>query len=133
MGTCDHGFVKEGNCFTQVSDAAGLARVADAMIRPSGETDEGRLVQVCERWIYSTCLCFALDLAEQERTGFQYSYSVYQAEYSRNFLFESGHIIDMEAWPQPSQLGSSRIGGIDINNPRMRAVLQAVIALSLNP
>ncbi|MFP3976006.1 MAG: hypothetical protein ACLFVK_07285 [Dehalococcoidia bacterium] len=252
------GFVKEGNCFTQVSDAAGLARVADAMIRPSGETDEGRLVQVCERWIYSTCLCFALDLAEQERTGFRYSYSVYQAEYSRNLLFESGHIMDqvfesvidrtraaldiktvktifgrkdrphrkgangkgprfevaverpdynltvlrvhfgkltvriyskgervlrievvahntralgcgkvierfpriieslkviverclsvlrsvdvsfidagtMEAWPQPSQLGSSRIGGIDINQPRMRAVMEAVIALSMNP
>jgi hypothetical protein len=31
-----------------------------------------------------------LDLAEQERSGFTYSYSVYQAEYSRNLLFRSG-------------------------------------------
>ena len=29
-------------------------------------------------------------LAEQERSGFRYAYSVYQAEYSRNLLFTSG-------------------------------------------
>jgi hypothetical protein len=29
-------------------------------------------------------------LAEQERSGFRYGYSVYQAEYSRNLLFASG-------------------------------------------
>ena len=50
----------------------------------------GRLTQVCQQWIYSTCLCFALDSDEQERTGFHYSYSVYQLEYSRNLLFRSG-------------------------------------------
>jgi hypothetical protein len=50
----------------------------------------GRLTQVCEQWIYSTCLCFALDIDEQERTGFHYSYSVYQVEYSRNLLFRAG-------------------------------------------
>ena len=43
--------------------------------------------QVCERWIYSSCLCFALDLEEQKRSGFHYNYSVYQVEYSRNYLF----------------------------------------------
>jgi hypothetical protein len=31
-----------------------------------------------------------LDLAEQARSGFAYSYSIYQAEYSRNLLFRSG-------------------------------------------
>jgi hypothetical protein len=31
-----------------------------------------------------------LDLAEQEKTGFHYTYSVYQAEYSRNLLFTRG-------------------------------------------
>ena len=46
--------------------------------------------QVCDRWIYPACLCFGLDLAEQERSGFCYGYSVYQAEYSRNLLFKSG-------------------------------------------
>jgi hypothetical protein len=50
----------------------------------------GRLGQVCDRWIYSACLCFGLDLAEQARSGFRYSYSIYQAEYSRNLLFRSG-------------------------------------------
>jgi len=249
-------FVKEENCFTHVSDAAGLARIADTMIRSSA--DVGRLVQACERWIYSSCLCFALDLAEQQRTGFRYSYSVYQAEYSRNLLFERGRVLDqvfnsiidrtrapleittiktifgrkhrpyhqdangkgprievaverpvydltifkvhfgkltvkiyskgegvlrieaiahnardlrcgividrlpriieslkailerfmsvlngvdvsfidagaVETWHLPSQVGSSRIGGIDINKPRMRAVMEAVIALSVSP
>jgi hypothetical protein len=31
----------------------------------------GRLGQVCDRWIYSACLRFGLDLAEQERSGFR--------------------------------------------------------------
>jgi len=80
-------FDKEGNCFSNISDAVGLAQIADALYSPSAI---GRLRQVCERWIYSTCLCFALGLAEQEETGFQYQYSVYQLEYSRNLLFHSG-------------------------------------------
>jgi hypothetical protein len=50
----------------------------------------GRLGQVCDRWIYTACLCFGLDLAEQGMSGFRYSYTVYQAEYSRNLLFRSG-------------------------------------------
>ena len=64
-----------------------MAKIADTM-RASGSV--GRLVQVCERWIYSSCLCFALDLDEQQKSGFHYSYSVYQAEYSRNLLFIRG-------------------------------------------
>jgi hypothetical protein len=35
---------------------------------------KGQLTQVCERWIDSCCLCFALDCAEQERSGFRYAY-----------------------------------------------------------
>jgi hypothetical protein len=50
-------FTKEGNCFTQISDAAGLAKIADTL---SGQQAIGRLCEVCERWIYSSCLCFAL-------------------------------------------------------------------------
>jgi len=84
-------FTKEGNCFTEVSDAAGLAQVADTLCSPDAI---GRLIQVCERWIYSACLCFALDLAEQERTGFRYDYSVYQGEYSRNLLFTQGSVME---------------------------------------
>jgi len=50
--------------------------------------------QVIDRWIYTACLCFGLDLAEQARCGFGYGYSVYQAEYSRNLLFTIGAQMD---------------------------------------
>jgi hypothetical protein len=248
-------FTKEGNCFTRVSNAAGLAGVAETMTAPSGV---GRLVEVCERWIYSACLLFALDLAEQEHSGFRYSYSVYQAEYSRNLLFNRGRIMEevfqsvidrtrapldiktvktifgykrrpynhdrkgkrnrpecvverpaydltvfkvhygpltvkiyskgehvlriesithnarkmrsnygidsfpqiiallketlerflsvlrgvdisfistekLDEWPLPSKIGQSRVGGVDVNHPRIRAVMEGVIALSTDP
>ena len=80
-------FSKEGNCFTHISDPTGLAKIADTL---SEESAIGRLSQACERWIYSTCLCFGLDLEEQERSGFRYPYSSFQIEYSRNLLFEIG-------------------------------------------
>jgi hypothetical protein len=80
-------FSKEGNCFTPTPNATGLARVADTLSEP---TTVGRLHQVCERWIYSRCLLFALDLEEQKRSAFEYQYSIYQIEYSRNFQFQSG-------------------------------------------
>src|SRR6266403_1795016 len=79
-------FTKEGNCFTTISDAAGLAKIADTL---SEHRAIGRLSQVCERWIY-TCVCFALDFDEQKRSGFHYQYSNYQIEYSRNLVFEVG-------------------------------------------
>jgi hypothetical protein len=85
------GFTKEGNCFTHISDAAGLAKIADTL---SGQRTIGRLSQVCERWIYTTCLCFALELEEQKRSGFHYQYSNYQVEYSRNLIFEIGGQMD---------------------------------------
>ena len=84
-------FTKEGNCFTSVSNAAGLAQIADTLSDPRAI---GRLGQVCERWIYSACLCFALDLEEQQHSGFHYDYSIYQLEYSRNLIFEVGHQMD---------------------------------------
>jgi hypothetical protein len=85
------GFTKEGNCFTAVADPAGLAQVADTLSQPA---TIGRLGQVCDRWIYSACLCFGLDLDEQARSGFTYDYSVYQAEYSRNLIFTVGAQMD---------------------------------------
>jgi hypothetical protein len=85
------GFTKEGNCFTNISSADDLGQVADAMAAACGE---GRLAQVCDRWIYSTCLCFALKTDEQRRTDFRYGYSVYQLEYSRNLLFTRGRVLD---------------------------------------
>jgi hypothetical protein len=84
LSSCGIGATMEGNCFTNTSNAAGLSRCAETLCSPS---TVGRLQQVCERWIYSSCLCFALDLEEQRRSGFRYNYSVYQVEYSRNYLF----------------------------------------------
>src|SRR5216683_2690739 len=81
------GFIKEGNCFTDIADPQGLAQIADALPQQAAI---GRLGQVCDRWIYTACLCFGLDLEEQEPSGFRYGYPVYQAEYSRNLLFKSG-------------------------------------------
>ena len=80
-------FSKEGNCFTQVQDVAGLARLADTLSDPR---TIGRLSQLCDRWIYTACLCFALDMEEQERSGSRYNYSVYQVGYTRNLIFKVG-------------------------------------------
>jgi hypothetical protein len=85
------GFTKEGNCFTGIADPRGLARVADTLSQPAAI---GRLGQVCDRWIYTACLCFGLDLAGQAHSGFRYGYSIYQAEYSRNLLFRSGAVME---------------------------------------
>jgi hypothetical protein len=247
-------FTKEDNCFTEISDAAGLARVADTM---RASSSVGRLVRACERWIHA-CLCFALESGEQQKSGFGYSYSVYQVEYSRNLLFTRGRVLDevfertidrtraslqlkkiktifgsqsrrlfrhnvkskprlevvverpvydltifkihygkltikmyskgervlrveviahnvkqlgygreikrfpqittslkviverflavlrgvdvcfigderLDTWPLPSKVGQTRVGGIDVNRPRMRAVMEGVIALSTHP
>ena len=85
------GFTKEGNCFTPVSEPDRLAQVADTLSQP-GTT--GRLSQVIDRWIHTVCLCFGLDLDEQQRSGFVYDYSIYQVEYSRNLVFASGAVMD---------------------------------------
>lgn len=82
---------KDGNCFTHLPQPRALAAVADTL---AAEQAVGRLLQVCDRWIYSCCLCFGLPTDEQERTNFRYQYSVYQLEYSRNLLFRDGHQMD---------------------------------------
>jgi len=61
-------FTKEGNCCTIISKPTELAKVADTL---SGNRTIGRLSQLCERWIYSSCLCLALSLEEQKRTRFR--------------------------------------------------------------
>ena len=85
------GYAKEGNCFTQAGDPERLAQIADTFSQPGGI---GRLSQVIDRWIYSACLCFGLNLDEQEQSGFGYDYSIYQVEYSRNLVFASGAVMD---------------------------------------
>ena len=85
------GFAKEGNCFTRVSEPERLAQIADTLSRPG---TIGRLSRVIDRWIYTACLCFGLDIVEQKQSGFVYAYSIYQVEYSRNLLFASGAVMD---------------------------------------
>ena len=84
-------FAKEGNCFTRIGEPDRLAQVADTLSQPG---TIGRLSQVVDRWIYTACLCFGLDLDEQRRSGFGYPYSIYQVEYSRNLIFESGRVME---------------------------------------
>ena len=84
-------FAKEGNCFTRVDDPERLAQVADTL---SQAGTIGRLRQVIDRWIYTACLCFGLDLADQKCSGFGYAYSIYQVEYSRNLIFTSGRVME---------------------------------------
>lgn len=82
---------KESNCFVAGSDFNGICRLAAAL---NEDMTEGGLKKVCERWITTACLCFALSLEDQQRSGFAYAYSVYQIELSRNFLFRSGRAMD---------------------------------------
>jgi hypothetical protein len=84
-------FRKEDNCFTECADAAALSLVADTLRSPDAI---GRLQQACAYWLDKVCLCLALSKAEQEKSGFRYQYFTYQAEYSRNLLFEDGRVLD---------------------------------------
>src|SRR6266498_5456032 len=84
-------WVKEGNCFVGGSDLAGLNVLAQQL---DGARGLARLGQVVDRWVYSACLCFALNREQQQRSGFHYAYSCYQLEYSRNLLFKIGRQLD---------------------------------------
>jgi DNA-binding transcriptional ArsR family regulator len=83
-------WVKQDNCFVG-GDFAALSRLARELDGPSGLA---RLAEVCDRWVYSACLCFGLTGEEQKRSGFRYAYSAFQIEYSRNLLFRSGRKMD---------------------------------------
>lgn len=103
---------KEGNCFTGIINPVSADQTAETScsantIGPMDSADAspnlrqlaetlcsadtvGQLHQVCERWIYSSCLHFVLPEAERLKSGFRYDYSIYQTEYSRNLLFLRG-------------------------------------------
>jgi len=82
---------KEGNCFVAGSDFPALDRIADGLLGPAAVR---HLSEACDRWVYSSCLCFALPRQDQERSRFGYRYSCYQLEYSRNLLFKRGATLD---------------------------------------
>src|SRR6516225_216253 len=79
--------VKDGNCFIEGSDFSAISRLGTEFSRSDTPT---RLRQLCERWIYSVGLCFALSNEDRGRSRFQYQYSVFQLELSRNLLFWRG-------------------------------------------
>jgi len=81
---------KEGNCFVGGSIQA-VGQLADTLC---AQRITGQLAAVCDRWVYTSCLCFGLDLDEQRRSGFRYEYSCLQIEYSRNLLFRRGVVLD---------------------------------------
>jgi hypothetical protein len=83
-------FSKEDNCFTSFANGAGLQRVAETLRSPNAI---GRLKQACAHWL-AKVLCLALDAAEQKKSGFWYRFATYQAEYSRNLLFEEGSALE---------------------------------------
>jgi hypothetical protein len=83
--------LKEGNCFVGGSDLSALSGLAAEL---GGNAGLVRLAEVCDRWIYSACLCFGLTRLEQEQSQFRYAYSSFQLEYSRNLLFKSGRKLD---------------------------------------
>lgn len=85
-------FTKAGNCFTHITDAQQLGLIAETSL--CSDRVIGCLIQLCGRWIYSSCLCFALNLDDQQRSGFRYVYSVFQTEFSRNLLFTKGAQMD---------------------------------------
>jgi hypothetical protein len=83
-------FEKEGNCFTSVSDHDRFAQVADSLRSVAAV---GQLKQICDHWCY-WCATFGVSFEEQQRSRFRYDYSIFQMEYSRNFLFHSGRCME---------------------------------------
>ncbi len=82
---------KVGNCFIEGTNYKAVQSLATDL----SASDLGqRLQALCGRWLYSACLCFALPLAEQQRTNFHYQFSVWQLELSRNFLFKRPEVLE---------------------------------------
>ena len=77
-------FQQTSNCFTDIMQPADLAQIADTSY---ASHTIGQLRQVCDRWLYSTCLNFVLSKEEREQSRFAYQYSLFQMEYSRNLIF----------------------------------------------
>jgi hypothetical protein len=82
---------KDDNCFVHGSDLRALDQIARRLDDQSGLAS---LWAMIDRWVYSACLCFALNDEQQRRCDFRFSYSCYQIEYSRNLIFKSGRQLD---------------------------------------
>ena len=60
--------------------SSGRNRLGEDCDTLSEESAIGRWSQVCDHCVYSSCLCVAVDLAEQQNSKFRYQYSHYQVE-----------------------------------------------------
>jgi hypothetical protein len=81
-------FERDDNSFVSAADFDAVNRINQQLER------EASLESLCNRWIYSACLCFGLTRHEQEATQFVYRYSIFQLELSRNYLFAKGAVVD---------------------------------------
>ena len=57
-------------------------------------------------------------------------------QFLNNLYCMDASFLSDETWDQlatPSQVGKTRVGGIDVNKPRTRAVLNAVLSLACSP
>jgi hypothetical protein len=122
-------FNKTGNCFTDIighsngqqpavtrcsssilgpTPTVAVADLAQIAVTVCSANIVGQLRQVCDRWLYTACLCFVLPLDDQQASSFEYSYSLFQMEYSRNLLFHN-----------PGQLEACFQGMIDRTRSRL--------------
>jgi hypothetical protein len=83
--------VQEGNCFVAGSNFQAIDLLSGRLL---GEELVTSLQALCERWLYSACLCFGLSVEDQARSHFRYTFSVWELEYSRNLLFRDGQLMD---------------------------------------
>jgi hypothetical protein len=90
-GRHHHRVVQEGNCFVAGSDFPAIDLLSRRLL---GEELAPSLQALCERWLYSACLCFGLRVEDQTRSQFRYTFSVWELEYSRNLLFGDGQRMD---------------------------------------
>ena len=82
-------FATDGNCFIEGSDFGGIGALGRQLAAcPTG------IRALADRWIYTACLSFGLSTQEQQDTGFKYDYSAFQIEYSRNYIFRRGCVLD---------------------------------------
>lgn len=90
----EHGWAvqTDGNCF--IGDA-NMSRAIHYWCNQLLTEDAAQSIEsLCVSWVYGAVLPFAMDLHQREKTGFGYSWRIFQLEYSRDFIFKSGRVMN---------------------------------------